>query len=77
MPEDKKAVLVLEIDPDRMDEAVGGIQRFILSSDVSDRRIFGRTMHVAIEDKAEKVLTVFENAPFIDDDKPESALEPT
>ena len=67
MPEDKKAVLVLEIDPERIDEVVSGIQRFILGSDTSGKQLFGRTMHVAIEDKAEEVLTVFERAPLIDE----------
>lgn len=71
---DQKAILVLEIDPDRIDEAVSGIQRYILGSDVPllgadmpDRgRLFTRTMHVAIEDKAEEVLKIFEKAPVID-----------
>jgi hypothetical protein len=62
----EKAVLVLEIDPDRIDEAVSGIQRFILGSDTSEPRVFTRTMHVAIEDKAEEVLKIFEKAPVID-----------
>jgi hypothetical protein len=65
-----KAVIVIEVDPDRIADAVEGFQRFVLGSDVSEPRLFARTLHVAIEDKAEEVLTVFEKAPLIDE--PES-----
>lgn len=65
MPDKKKAVLVLEIDPERISDAVEGIQRFVLGSDTSEPRLFTRTLHVAVEDKAEEVLKVFEKAPLI------------
>jgi len=60
-----KAVIVLEIEtgPDRIHDAVSEVARF--ARELADQTLFGPTMHVAIEDKAEEVLKVFEKAPEI------------
>lgn len=65
-----KAVIVIEVDPERIADAVEGIQGFILSSDTLEPKVFVRTMHVAIEDKAEEVLTVFEKVPVVSESEP-------
>jgi hypothetical protein len=62
-PEYKTAVIVLEFDPERVHDAVGQLARF--ARELTDQTLLGPTMHVAIEDKAEEVLTVFEKAPEI------------
>jgi len=72
-PEYGKAVLVLEVDPERLPDALQSIQRFLLGAD--DGKLFGPTMHVAVEDVAEAVLKHFERAPTIDESDYESDYE--
>jgi hypothetical protein len=61
-----KAVLVVEVDPARIADAVGDFQRFAFG-ELQDRTLFGPTLHVAVEEKAEAVLEVFKESPVIDD----------
>ena len=63
-----RAVIVISVDTEYLHEAIGTLQRFLSAHRINapeDQMFFGPTMHVAIEEKAEEVLKVFEMAPEI------------
>jgi hypothetical protein len=58
-PGDKtKAVMVIEIDPDHIPEAIGNFQGF-LSTEPAEQKLLYGLLHLAIKDSAEAVLKVF------------------
>ena len=60
---DTKAVIVIELDPDHLPEAIGDLQRFLSAHRLNapeDQMLYGPTLHIAIEDVAEAVLKHFE-----------------
>jgi len=66
---EKPAVVVVEVDPEHLHDAIEALQRFLSASrnaDLAGQEVYGPTMHVAIEDVAEAVLKHFESAPVID-----------
>jgi hypothetical protein len=69
-PQYKTAVIVIEMDPARLPEAVQSVQRFLLGADhfppLRGEKLFGPTLHVAVEDVAEAVLAHFETAPMLE-----------
>jgi len=68
---DKPAVIVIEIDPEHVYEAIEGLQRFLSAHRLNaseDQMLYGPTLHVAIEDVAEAVLKHFDGSPLIDED---------
>lgn len=60
-----KAVIVIEVDPARMADAVIDFQEYV--GELQDRTLFGPILHVAVEEKAQEVLEVFKESPVIDD----------
>jgi hypothetical protein len=67
---DKPGVVVIEIDPEHLHDAIEGLQRFLSASRLNmpeDQEVYGPTMHVAIEDVAQAVLKHFVSAPTIED----------
>jgi len=65
---DTKAVIVIELDPEHLPEAIGDLQRFLSAHRLNapeDQMLYGPTLHLAIEDVAEAVLKHFED-PYID-----------
>jgi len=69
-PVKSKAVIVIEVDPEYLPDAIGGIQGFLSAhrlNEPEDRACYGPTLHVAIEDVAQAVLKHFDSAPLIED----------
>ena len=61
-PDEPKAVIVVEVDPAHLPEAISGLQRFLSAHRLNapeDQMLYGPTLHVAIKDVAEAVLKSF------------------
>ena len=70
---DTKAVIVIEINPDHLPEAIGDLQRFLSAHRLNapeDQMLFGPIMHVAIEDVAQAVLKHFDGSPVPSEEWP-------
>jgi hypothetical protein len=70
-PDKPKAVIVIEVDPEHLHEAIEALQGFLSAVRLNapeDQELYGPTMHVAIEDVAQAVLKHFDSAPLIEDE---------
>lgn len=72
-PDKPAAVIVIEVDPDRVADAV---QEIVQLARLSDWTLFGPILHVAIEDVAQAVLKHFERAELSDLDPVDDPVEP-
>ena len=68
---DTKAVIVIELDPEHLPEAIGDLQGFLSAHRLNapeDQMLYGPTLHLAIEDVAEAVLKHFDGSPVLEND---------